>query len=43
MTGTQVAGSNNIIRDDKIFVGLIFVVEGIHENFNTTKISVYTV
>ena len=27
----------------KIFVGLIFMVEGTHENFNTTKISVYTV
>ena len=24
-------------------MGLIFVVEGTHENFNTTKISAYTV
>ena len=27
----------------KIFVGLIFVVEGTHENFNTMKISAYTI
>ena len=27
----------------QIFVGLIFMVEGIHENFNTTKVSVYTI
>ena len=32
-----------IIRGGKIFVGLIFVVEGTHENFNTTKISAYTI
>ena len=30
-------------RGGKSFVGLIFVVEGTHENFNTMKISVYTV
>ena len=30
-----------IIHGGKIFVGLIFVVEGTHENFNTTKISAY--
>ena len=27
----------------KFFVGLIYVVEGTHENFNTTKISAYKV
>ena len=27
----------------KIFMGLIFVVEETHENFNTTKLSVYMV
>ena len=32
-----------IIPSGKIFMGLIFVVEGTHENFNTTKISAYTV
>ena len=32
-----------IICGGKIFVGLIFVVEETHENFNTTKISAYTV
>ena len=31
------------IHGGKIFVGLIFVVEGTHENFNTTKISAYAV
>ena len=32
-----------IICRGKTFVGLIFVVGGTHENFNTTNISVYTV
>ena len=32
-----------IIRGGKIFAGLIFVVGGTHENFNTTEISAYTV
>ena len=32
-----------IIRGGKIFVGLIFMVEGTHKNFNTTKIFVYMV
>ena len=32
-----------IIPSGKIFMGLIFVVEGTHENFNTMKISAYTV
>ena len=32
-----------IIRGSQIFVGLIFVVEGTHENLNPTKISAYTV
>ena len=41
MTGTQWQAV--IIRDGKIFVGLIFMVEGTHENFNTMKISAYTV
>ena len=41
MTGTEWRAI--IIRGGKIFVGLIFVVEGTHENFNITKISVYTV
>ena len=38
MTGIPV-----IICGGKIFMGLIFVVEETHENFNTMKISVYTV
>ena len=41
MTGTQ--WQTVIIRGGKIVVGLIFVVEGTHENSNTTKMSVYTV
>ena len=41
MTGTQQRAV--IIRGVKIFVSLIFVVEGTHENLNPTKISVYTV
>ena len=32
-----------IIRGGKIFMVLIFVVEGTHENFNTMKFSAYTV
>ena len=32
-----------IIRGGKNFVGLIFVVEGTHENLNTMKISAYMV
>ena len=32
-----------IIRGGKIFVDLIFVVKGTHENLNTMKISVYMV
>ena len=32
-----------IICGGKIFVGLIFIVEGTHENFNMMKISAYTV
>ena len=39
-----IAGDNAlIICGGKIFGGLIFVVEGTHENFNTLKISAYTV
>ena len=41
MTGTQWQAV--IFRGSQIFVGLIFVVEGTHENLNPTKISVYTV
>ena len=41
MTGTQWRAV--IICGGKIFVGLIFVVEGTHENFSTTKISTYMV
>ena len=31
------------IHGGKIFMGLIFMVEETHKNFNTTKISAYTV
>ena len=41
MTGTQWWAV--IIRGGKIFMGLISMIEGTHENFNTTKISAYTV
>ena len=41
MTGKQWQAV--IIHGGKIFVGLIFMVKGTHENFNTTKISAYTV
>ena len=44
MTGTCMQRQAVIMyHGGKIFVGLIFMVEGTHENFNTTKISTYTI